>query len=159
IAVLLTFVFALRVMFRGIRTERTPVFLAIELVLVVVSFLTPFLPKPAAVPIHWLFFPPDMVFLVAVAAIFGWWSFLRSPDRNLSVPLLFTFSAVLAFRILMGMQPTSYAIYYNQPTVLCFLLLVSRLILPKSHRSPAFVHQAQVLACFGCLLVASVDCN
>ena len=59
----------------------------------------------------------------------------------------------------MGMQPTGYPIYYNGPVVLCFLLLLSRLIVPKDLRSRSFVHQSEVLVCFGCLVAAASFSN
>ena len=159
-AVLMAVLLGLYALLRRTRADRTSVFLAAEVAAVVFAFLVPYLPKLAAELFHWIFFPQDMVLFVAVAAPFAWWSFVRSPDRNPAVPLLFTFSALLAFRMLMGMQPGGFPAYYNESVIFCFLLLVSRFVLPQARRSSlGLVHQAEVLFCFGCLLVAGTDCN
>jgi hypothetical protein len=94
---------------------------------------------------------------VGIAAIFAWWHFLRNPTYSCTtaIPCLFTFSSALAFRLVMGMQSEQYAIYYNGPSVFCFLLLMADVIVPPSRRSLAFVHQAEVLVCFACLLAAA----
>ena len=59
----------------------------------------------------------------------------------------------------MGMQPTGYPIYYNGPVVLSFLLLLSRLIVPKDLRTRSLLHQSEVLLCFGCLVAAASSSN
>ena len=141
------------------RGNRSSVFLAAEVCIIALAFLVPHLPWPAEAVFHWLFFPQDMVLFTLIAAIFAWWYFYRSSDRNAALPLLFTFSALLAFRLLMGMQPTGYPIYYNGPVILSFLLLLSRLIVPKDLRSPSLLHQSEVLVCFGCLVAAASSSN
>ena len=143
---------------RRTRGDRSSVFLAGEVCIIALAFLAPHLPWAEAV-FHWVFFPQDTVLLISVAAIFVWWYFFKSPGRNAAVPLLFTFSALLAFRFLMGMQPTGYPIYYNGPVVLSFLLLLSRLIVPKDLRSHSLLHQSEVLVCFGCLVAAASSSN
>ena len=55
----------------------------------------------------------------------------------------------------MAMQSTGYAIYFNGPSVFCFLLLMATLIVPRSRRSPAFAHQAEVLVSFACILAVA----
>jgi hypothetical protein len=144
---------------RRTRSNWSSVFLAAEVCIIALAFLVPHLPWQAQAVFHWVFFPQDMVLIVSVTAIFAWWYFYRSLDRNAAVPLLFTFSALLAFRLLMGMQPTGYPIYYNGPVVLSFLLLVSRLIVPKGLRSRSLLHQSEVLVCFGCLVAATSFSN
>jgi hypothetical protein len=160
-AVLVVFLLGLYALLRRARTARTSVFLVVEVAAVVCALLVPYLPNLAAALFHWIFFPQDMVLFVSVAGLFAWWSFVRSPgDSNPAIALLLAFSALLAFRMLMGIQPTGFPVFYDQPVVLCFLLLVSRLILPHSRRSSlAFLRQAEVLVCFGCLLVAGFDSN
>jgi hypothetical protein len=100
---------------------------------------------------RWIFFPQDMVFYIAIATLAAWWWFWQqSTDSALSVALLLTFSALLAFRILLGMNASGYPIYYNGPVILGFLLLAPSL-LPRSLRSPQFVFHGQLLICFLCL--------
>jgi hypothetical protein len=95
-----------------------------------------------------LVLPRDMVLYVAVAAAVGWWSFWRQPaqERDPSVPLLLSFSALLAFRILMRMRPGGYPIYYNGPVIFCYLLL-ARAALPKATSSREAVYLRDFLLC------------
>jgi hypothetical protein len=100
-----------------------------------------------------IFFPQDMVLYVAVAAFVGWYCYLsgRSHARanpSVTLPLLLTFSSLLAFRILMKMVPGGYPIYYNGPVVLSFLLLACHII-PRSGRSHRFV--GELVICLACL--------
>jgi hypothetical protein len=99
-----------------------------------------------------IFFPRDMVLYVAVAAViascFFWWR--PAPPRNLPVSLLFLFSSLLAFRILMRMNSTGYPIFYNGPVVLSFLLLLS-MVIPRSQRSRRFVFLGETVLCLACL--------
>lgn len=76
--------------------------------------------------VRFLFFPPDMVFYVAVAALVAVYLFLRDPGstRKLALTLLFSFSSLLAFRILLKTTPTDYPIYYSAPALLSLLLLL-----------------------------------
>jgi hypothetical protein len=75
-----------------------------------------------------LLFPRPMVFMVAlavpVAAFLFCWSQWR--PRYLAILILVTFGSLLAFRVLFGMLPHAYAIYYNGPVLVafCWLLLV-----------------------------------
>jgi hypothetical protein len=102
-----------------------------------------------------VFFPQDMVLYVVVATFVVWGCFWRlgaaAAIRNPSLPLLLTFSSLLAFRILMKMSPGGYPIYYNGPVVLSFLLLLC-LIVPRSGRSRRFVFLAELVICLGCLV-------
>ena len=102
-----------------------------------------------------VFFPQDMVLYVVVATFVVWGCFWRlgaaAAVRNPSLPLLLTFSSLLAFRILMKMSPGGYPIYYNGPVVLSFLLLLC-LIVPRSGRSRRFVFLAELVICLGCLV-------
>jgi len=99
-----------------------------------------------------LFFPQDMVLYVAAALAFVWVHFLRRPGSShaQAVALLFSFSVLLAFRILMGMKPVEYAIYYNGPAVLSFLVIASALFSgPGVSIRSAFA--GRLLVCLGCL--------
>ena len=68
-----------------------------------------------------------MVLYTAVAAVVAWMFFLArrndGPGSSAKIALLFTFSGLLAFRILMNMRTDDYPIFYNGPVVLSFLLL------------------------------------
>ena len=109
------------------------------------------LPWQAELVFRRIFFPQDMVLYVSLAAVIAWWYFLRQPlHRDPSMLLLLTFSALLAFRILFGMKPSQYPIYYNGPVLLGFLLLATALI-PRRSRGPSFVFRAECLICFACL--------
>jgi hypothetical protein len=74
-----------------------------------------------------LFFPPDLVFYVAIAAALAGYLFLRNPysTRKLALALLFSFSALLAFRIILRTLPVDYPIYYSGPALFSLLLLLS----------------------------------
>lgn len=74
-----------------------------------------------------LFFPPDLVFYVAIAAVVAGYLFLRNPysTRKLALALLFSFSALLAFRIILRTLPVDYPIYYSGPALFSLLLLLS----------------------------------
>jgi hypothetical protein len=100
-----------------------------------------------------LVFPQDMVLYVTAAAVAAWYYFWWRPAvaRNPAVPLVLTFSSLLAFRILMRMFPTGYAIYCNGPVVLSFLLLIC-LLIPRSNRSRRFVFLGETAICLACLL-------
>jgi hypothetical protein len=99
-----------------------------------------------------ILFPRDMVLYVGAAAVitscYFWWR--PAPARNLAISLLFTFSALLAFRILMRMNTIGYSIFYNGPVVLSFLMLVG-MVIPRSNRSHRFVFLGELILCFGCL--------
>lgn len=99
-----------------------------------------------------IFFPKDMVLYVTVAAMAALSYFLRQPrlPRAPGLILLLIFSSLLAFRILLRMTPGEYAIYYNGPVVLSFLLLLRPLI-PQSGSGHRFVFPAELLLCLGCL--------
>jgi hypothetical protein len=116
-------------------------------------FILP-LPQSLEMTLSAVFFPRDMVLYVIVAALAAWWYFWRSAReagaRNPAMPLLLTFSGLLAFRILMGMASDGYPIYYNGPVVLSFLLLM-RLILARSGRSRQFAFWGEVILCLACL--------
>jgi hypothetical protein len=101
-----------------------------------------------------LVFPRDMVLYVLIAAAFSWWVFWgRNPANsgNVIIPILLTFSGLLAFRIMLRMLPKDYPIYYNGPVVLCFLLLVLAL-LSRSVGTPKAVWKIESAFCVVCLL-------
>ena len=118
-------------------------------------FLNILPPQQLELTFSTVFFPQDMVLYVIVAACAAWWYFWSGNGtvfgRSPAVPLLFTFASLLAFRILMKMAPGGYAVYYNGPVVLAFLLLLS-LIIPRSGRSRRFVLAGELVICAACLL-------
>lgn len=138
---------------RRARSEKSAIFLVAEIGVAALALLVTYLPWQAAMVFRWIFFPQDMVLYVAVAALAAWWHFLqqRTVDRRLQIALLLSFCGLLAFRILLLMNPAGYPIYYDGPVVLAFLLVMGRLIIPRRNPSRPFVQQAEVLVCFACL--------
>jgi hypothetical protein len=147
---------------RWAQSEGRSIFLRAGFVVAGFAFLVTFLPSPAEILFRRIFFPQDMVLYIGMAALAAWWYFRRQPftDRRLQVALLFSFSSLLAFRILLGMHPGGYPIYYNGPVVLAFLWVLARLIIPWCRPSRHFVlQQAEVLVCFACLTAVVLDAN
>ncbi len=99
-----------------------------------------------------VFFPRDMVLYIVIAAV-GAWCYLwwrPAPVRNLAIALVFTFSGLLAFRILMRMRTGGYPVFYNGPVVLSFALLLCTII-PRSNISRRLVFLGQFVLCLACL--------
>lgn len=104
-----------------------------------------------------IFFPQDMVLYVVLAACAFWWYFWRkgAKESEPGIPLVLTFTALLSFRILEGMKPAEYPIYYNGPVVLCFLLL-ARLVIPRAGRTRRFIFVGEAVICLACLTVVAM---
>jgi hypothetical protein len=104
-----------------------------------------------------IFFPQDMLLYVTVAAIAALLYFWKQPQlRRAPGPiLLLIFSSLLAFRILLKMSPWDYAIYYNGPVVLSFLLLLRPLI-PQYGNVRRTVFLAELVVCLGCVAVPAL---
>ena len=121
-------------------------------------FLQPFL-QAVELTLSAVFFPQDMVLYIILAAFVSWLYFWRSTDapaiRNPTICLLLTFSSLLAFRILMKMAPDGYAIYYNGPVVLSFLLLLC-LPIPRLTRSRSRIFVGELMICIACLTVVAL---
>jgi hypothetical protein len=86
-----------------------------------------------------IFFPRDMVLYVTIPVIAAWYYFHRHPvlNQGLAFALLLTFSALLAFRILLNNRPTGYPIYYNGPVTLSFFFIIRPLLSrPQDSRGP-----------------------
>jgi hypothetical protein len=100
------------------------------------------------------FFPKDMVFIVVLAtAASAWFCFRKGfAAKTLLTTALFTFPALLAFRMLMGMELWGYPVYYNATVILAFLLLGSRLMMPTVCRSRSSDFRAELAVC-GCCLI------
>jgi hypothetical protein len=79
-----------------------------------------------------LLFPRPMVFMVGLAVPVAAFLFWRSrwQARNLAILILVTFGPFLAFRILFGMLPHAYAIFYNGPLLLAFCWLLLFIAIP-----------------------------
>jgi hypothetical protein len=79
-----------------------------------------------------LVFPPPMVFMVGlaipVAAFLFWRHHWRA--RDLAVLIAMTFGLLLGYRILFGMLPYAYAIFYNGPVLLGFFWLLFSIAIP-----------------------------
>src|SRR5258708_8008391 len=89
------------------------------------------------------------VTLAGLADLFYLWR-QREIARASALILLLIFSGLLAFRILLRMAPWDYAIYYNGPVVLSFLLLL-RPFIPEFGNSRRSFFVAEMLVCLGCL--------
>lgn len=101
-----------------------------------------------------LVFPRDMVLYVLIAAGWSWWLFGRTRAAirgNVIIPILLSFSGILAFRIMLRMLPQDYPIYYNGPVILCFLLLVLALVRANVH-TPKNVWRIESAVCLACLV-------
>jgi len=128
---------------------------AAGVVIAVLGFTTASLPWQAEAAFRWIFFPQQMVLIVAAAAVFAAWKLLGEPGdlAVLALLVLFAFSSVLGFRILLGMVPGGYAIYYNGPAILSYLIL-AEVVLARLSGSSRFSLQAGALLCLGCLAAA-----
>jgi hypothetical protein len=100
-----------------------------------------------------VFFPRDMVLYVIVAAVVAWCYFLltTASPRRLAIALIFTFSGLLAFRILMKMYSNGYSVFYSGPVVLSYLLLLC-MVIPRSNRSRTFIVVGEFALCLACLV-------
>ena len=146
------------------RSDTRAMLLRIMIVLAVVLYFAKtnyFFPEgqTAQLVLSAIFFPQDMVLYVAVAAIIAWAHFWMRRNENAGssarIALLLTFSALVAFRILMRMQTDNYPIYYNGPVVLSFLL-VACLIIPHAGRSRRFVFVGESVICLACLVAVAL---
>jgi len=142
---------SLRSSHSGFRTH-----VVIFLVVAILACIVIFQPSWAVVSLRWLFFPEAMLLYVAAAAMTAFLCLLRRPPNpNLAaLALTLTFSAVLAFRILLAMKPSGYAIYYNAPALLSFLLLAPGL-LDRTGRLKQSAAFERLLLCLATLAVVA----
>jgi hypothetical protein len=105
-----------------------------------------------------VFFPKDLVLYVTIPVLAAWFYFCRQhvSNQGLAFALLLTFSALLAFRILLNNCPTQYPIYYNGPATLSFFLLVQPL-LSQPQNSRGSIWRAEMAFCL--LIVIAVFVN
>lgn len=137
------------------RVNRSSIILRAALCLATVSYLAIYFSGYDA--LRMVFFPEDMVLYVTLAALGAFFYFFRKPElqRASGMILLLIFTSLLAFRILLKMSPWDYAIYYNGPAVLSFLLLLRPLI-PQDGTSRRSVFLAELLVCLGCVAVPAL---
>lgn len=116
-------------------------------------------PNPLLAAMSLVFFPRDMVIYIGIAMLFiswQWWKRM-SGGRSVSagLPILLIYSSVLAFRILTKMMPSEYAIFYNGPVVLSFLLLF-RCVIPRPSALRHFALLRDVALSMGCLALVAI---
>ena len=117
-------------------------------------------PDPLLNTLSLVFFPRDMVIYIGLAAplvFWQWWTKRSGGKFSISagLPILLIYSSTLAFRILMRMIPSEYAIYYNGPVVLSFLLVL-RCIVPHTKLSRRYAILGEVALCAGCLALVGI---
>lgn len=115
--------------------------------------------------LHWrvlslfgaLVFPRDMVLYVGIGAVVAAGCSWRShmTDQALPLAILFSFSAVLGLRVLLRNTPGGYAIYYNGPAILSFLVL-ARLLIPRERRSLRSALRLEILFSLAGLAVVAI---
>jgi hypothetical protein len=138
------------------RTGRREVFLRAALFLT--ALLSLIFTQSWSDALRIVFFPQDMGLYVALAAVAAWWYFWRHPEENraAAVALLLSFASLLAFRILLRVIPWAYAIYYDGPVVLSFLIIV-RPFIPHAAESRQFVFRAELLLCIAVLTITVMN--
>jgi hypothetical protein len=117
-------------------------------------------PNPLLAAVSLVFFPRDMVIYIGIAALFvswQWWKQISGGKFPISsgLPILLIYSSALAFRILMKMMPSEYAIYYSGPVVLSFLLLL-RCVIPQPSLSHRFVLLRDAVLSMGCIALVAI---
>jgi hypothetical protein len=146
--VLLVAVFVANLLLQRVKSDRSYFFVLGPVAIITVACAIRTLPwaRLASGAILDVLLPKQLVCLVLAAAAILWVRILRghSQARDSALALAFTFSSLLAFRILFLLTPSGYAIYYDGPAVLSFLLLASTAI-PRSGRSPLFVTRSESL--------------
>lgn len=137
---------------RGTRHNPSFIFGAAALIAVALAFVARFLPAPAEDIFRWIFFPQDTALYVGIAGAGLCWYLWRNPSSRQApaLAMLLGFSALLAARILLGMKPSGYSIYYNGPVILSFVLLAP-VLFPRE-----YMLSARRLICVGFLSAATL---
>jgi hypothetical protein len=137
------------------RVKRSSRVLRAVLFLGTLTYLAIYIPRYDI--LRMLFFPQEMVLYVTVAALGAFLFFWRQLElqRAPGMVLLLICTSLLAFRILLKTTPWDYAIYYNGPAVLSFLLLVRPLV-PRDGAARRSVFLAELLVCLGCVAVPAL---
>jgi hypothetical protein len=97
-----------------------------------------------------LFFPLPMVFMVGLAVPVALFLFCRRhwQMRDFATLLTLTFGFLLGVRILFGMMPYAYAIFYNGPVLLAFCWLLLSIAIPaQGGQSDPRVRKAIFIVC------------
>lgn len=79
-------------------------------------------------------FPSPMVFMIGLTAPLATFLFWRHHWRaaDLAIMIVMTFGPLLAFRMLFGMLPQAYAIFYNGPALVGFVVLLFNIAIPAT---------------------------
>jgi len=133
---------------RGVKSNGNRFFVWVPLLCILTVGLLWTLPWRGVVDgaLRRIFFPKQLICLIGVSTAVLWIRVWRDRWGELGWPvaLAFTFSGLLAFRLLVGTMPSGYSIYYDGPAVLCFLLLAETVI-PRSGRAELFVRRSELL--------------
>src|SRR5207253_805734 len=103
------------------------------------------------------FFPRAMALYLAVGAVCVSWYLFRWGWRQELAGLLLTFgfASVLAFRVLLSITPSGYAVYYNGPAALGYLVLAGAIV-QRPAVSKFRQGKAAAFLCYACLAVVTV---
>jgi hypothetical protein len=98
------------------------------------------------------FFPRAMVFYTILGAVLGTWYLKPWSDlRAARMLLVLAFPGLLAFRLLLNLQPEGYSIYYNGPATLAFLAILAAILSTGRNRG----QPAMIVVLAGCLAVVA----
>lgn len=107
--------------------------------------------------VRYLFFPQDVVLYIALAAVLAAWHFWKQPSgASAALALLFSFSGLVAARLLLMTVPWGYAIFYDGPAILSLLVLV-RLLIPQTVSSRRLALCSEGVLCLLYLTAALVN--
>jgi hypothetical protein len=159
IAIFVMVAIALRVFVRQKRDWSALLFATLGLSVGAAACLTPVVALKGALLLRRIFFPADMVAIVGLAALACWWFRFRRglSSESLAICAVFTLPVLLAFRILMRMEPAGYPIYYNGTVILAFLFLLSALVAPRSAALRSASLRGELLVCCCCSLWVIAD--
>lgn len=158
VAIFVMVAIALRIFVRQKRDWGALLFATLGLSVAATVCLTPVVALKGALLLRRVFFPADMVAIVGLAAVACWWFRIRRglSSESLAICAVFTLPVLLAFRILMRMEPAGYPIYYNGTVILAFLFLISAFVAPRSAELRASL-RGELLVCCCCLLWVIAD--
>jgi hypothetical protein len=155
--VLLAVAFVANRILRRVKSDLSPFFVWVPLATVAAAGILWFLPWRVSLVggLRRILFPKQMVCLIAIAAAVLFARAWREHSKEIFPPvvLVLTFSSLLALRLLFGISPWGYSIYYDGPAILAFLLLAS-VVIPRAGRSQVFVNRTQLLIAFSIVMVA-----
>ena len=156
-AIFVAVAIALRIFVRQKRDWGALLLAVLGLSVAAAACLTPVVALKGALLLPRIFFPADMVAIVGLAGVACWFRLRRGlSSESLAVCAAFALPVLLAFRILMRMEPAGYPIYYNGTVILAFLFLTSALVVPRSAELPIAL-RGELLVCCCCLLWVIAD--